>query len=63
MSDLLTMDEVAARYPIPMATLRFYRHKGVGPRSFKLGRRVVYKQHDVDAWVEQQYAAERPGVA
>ena len=55
---LMTMDEVADEYRVPVATLRFYRHRGdLGPKSFKLGRRVVYKQSDCEAWIEQQYAA------
>ncbi|MCZ2804332.1 helix-turn-helix domain-containing protein [Modestobacter sp. VKM Ac-2983] len=62
--ELLTIDEVSERYRVPKATLRFWRHKGEGPKSFLLGRRVVYKQSDCDAWVEQQYAAaDRPVVA
>jgi predicted DNA-binding transcriptional regulator AlpA len=41
---------------LPRATLRFYRHRGEGgPRSFKLGNRVVYKRADVLKWIEAQY--------
>lgn len=54
---LLTVDEVAEDTRIPAATLRFWRHKGTGPKSFKLGRRVVYRESDVLAWVEAQYAS------
>ncbi|MGY1730149.1 helix-turn-helix transcriptional regulator [Geodermatophilus sp. SYSU D01045] len=55
---LLTIPEVSERTGIPVPTLRWYRHRGdLGPRSFRLGRRVVYKQSDVDAWIAQQYAA------
>ena len=54
---LMTMEEVAEQYRVPLATLRFYRHRGdLGPKSFRLGGRVVYKQSDCDAWVEQQDA-------
>lgn len=39
------------------ATLRWWRHKGVGPKSFKLGqRKVVYRKSDVVAWLNAQYA-------
>jgi hypothetical protein len=41
----------------PSATLRFWRHKGIGPKSFKVGRRVMYREDDVAAWLEAQYAA------
>jgi predicted DNA-binding transcriptional regulator AlpA len=59
MPDLLFGKEVSEITRIPLPTLRFYRHAGKGPRSFKLGSRVVYKRADVLAWIEQQYNAER----
>lgn len=59
MSDLLTLADVTERYPIPAGTLRYWRHCGTGPKSFKLGRRVMYRKEDVDAWIEAQY--ERDG--
>ena len=37
---LLTIDEAAAIVRAPIATLRYWRHLGTGPRSFRLGRRV-----------------------
>jgi predicted DNA-binding transcriptional regulator AlpA len=37
-----------------VATLRYWRHLGTGPRSFRLGRRVVYRLADVGAWIEAQ---------
>jgi DNA-binding transcriptional MerR regulator len=54
---LLTLDEVAARYSIPIATLRFWRHKGQGPPSARIGRRVVYREADCENWINQQFAA------
>ncbi len=42
---------------VPEATLRYWRHIGIGPRSFKMGpRRVLYRADDVTAWVADQYA-------
>lgn len=38
-----TLDEVATAYKIPIATLRYWRARGEGPRSFRLGRRVFYR--------------------
>lgn len=55
---LLTVPEVAEMTRIPEATLRWFRHAGKGPRSAKLGRRVVYKQADVLQWIEAQFALE-----
>lgn len=56
MGNLLRLPEVTAKTGIPEATLRFWRHQGVGPKSAKLGRRVVYREEDVDAWLEAQFA-------
>lgn len=36
-------------------TLRWWRHIGAGPASFRLGRRVVYRKTDVDRWIQEQY--------
>ncbi len=58
MSEILSMEDVAKQVGRPMATLRFWRHQGTGPRSFKLGGRVVYKAADVEAWIEESYAAD-----
>ncbi|MBA2768586.1 MAG: helix-turn-helix domain-containing protein [Sporichthyaceae bacterium] len=53
----LKIPDVSAMTGIPEATLRFYRHQGTGPRSFKLGRRVMYREEDVLA-IEERYANE-----
>jgi predicted DNA-binding transcriptional regulator AlpA len=56
MTKLLRIPEVSELTGIPEATLRFYRHQGTGPKSAKLGRRVVYREVDVQAWVDAQFA-------
>jgi excisionase family DNA binding protein len=53
--DLLTITEAAELLRAPVATLRYWRHLGTGPRSFRLGRRVVYRRGDVSAWIESQH--------
>ncbi|QCX28078.1 helix-turn-helix transcriptional regulator [Nocardioides jishulii] len=52
---LLRLPEVSEMTGIPAATLRFWRHQGTGPRSTKLGRRVVYREADVIAWIDEQF--------
>ena len=52
--ELLTITEAADVLRTPVATLRYWRHLGTGPRSFRLGRRVVYRLADVRAWIEAQ---------
>ena len=52
--ELLTMKEVAGVVRVPVATLRYWRHLGSGPRSFRVGRSVRYWRTEVLHWLEQQ---------
>ena len=52
----LTITEAADLLRAPVATLRYWRHLGTGPRSFRLGRRVLYRTDDLHAWIAQQHA-------
>ncbi len=55
-ADLMTTAEAAAMLHSPVATLRWWRHQGTGPRAFVLGgRRVMYKREDVERWLQEQY--------
>jgi excisionase family DNA binding protein len=61
-SELLTIAEAAQLLRAPVATLRYWRHLGTGPHSFRLGRRVLYRRDDLHAWIDarrDQGAAER----
>ncbi len=51
---LLLMPEVADQIRTSVDTLRYWRHLGVGPPSFKLRRRVVYRSEDVESWIAEQ---------
>jgi hypothetical protein len=53
-SDLLTLTEAAAFLRAPVATLRYWRHLGIGPEGFRLGRRLLYRREDLDRWVAEQ---------
>jgi len=57
-TQLLTLTEAAARLRAPVATLRYWRHLGIGPDSFRLGRRVMYRQGDLDRWVAVEHDKE-----
>ena len=54
MSELLTIAEAAQLLRAPVATLRYWRHLGTGPRSFRLGRRVLYRRDDLHTWIDAQ---------
>ncbi len=53
-AELLTIAEAALLLRAPVATLRYWRHLGTGPHSFRLGRRVVYRRDDLDTWIDAQ---------
>lgn len=54
---ILRLQDVSDRTGVPLATLRYWRHQGIGVPTFKLGRRVVAYEDEVDAWVEAQRRA------
>ena len=55
---LLTTAEAAQVLNTPVATLRWWRHKRIGPKAFRLGpRKIMYKQSDLTAWMDKQYNA------
>jgi len=60
MPKYLTTAEVAEALRAPVETVRYWRHVGKGPKSFKAGRRVLYREDDVLAWIESQMDAAGP---
>jgi Helix-turn-helix domain len=47
----LTTVEVADLARTSPETVRFWRHVGKGPKSFKVGREVLYAVEDVERWL------------
>jgi hypothetical protein len=37
-----------------VATLRYWRHRNIGPHSFRLGRRVLYRRDDLRTWIDEK---------
>lgn len=54
---ILTLPEVAARTRLPLSTIRWMRQRGAGPPTWKLGRRVVAYEDELEAWLAQQHKA------
>jgi excisionase family DNA binding protein len=52
--EMLTLQEACAYLRIPEGTLRYWRHLGSGPRSFKVGRHVRYWRADLILWLTEQ---------
>ena len=49
----LTTAEVAEELRMPAETVRYWRHVGMGPKSFKIGRRVLYAVEDVQTFIDE----------
>lgn len=61
LSEIPDVPEVSVATGIPEATLRWYRSKGIGPKSCRIGRRIRYRKADVIAWFEAQEAKSARG--
>jgi predicted DNA-binding transcriptional regulator AlpA len=56
---LLTTEEVAARFRTSPATVRYWRHVGIGPAGVRVGRRVLYDELEVDRWWESKVGGDK----
>lgn len=54
-SDLMTLEEVAQRTNTPANTVRYWRHLGQGPKFARIGRRLMARRSDVEAWIDAQF--------
>jgi excisionase family DNA binding protein len=59
--ELLTLEEVAALVRAPVATVRYWRAQGHGPRGFRVGRAVRFWRTEVVLWIEAQAGCPQPG--
>ncbi len=48
---LLRTSEVSEQTGILVATWRWWRHRGEGPPSFKIGRTVFYYAEELESWI------------
>lgn len=55
-----TMEEVAEHYRTTVAVVRFWRHKGYGPKGVKLGTRVLFPRAEIERFDRQ--LAEEAGI-
>ena len=55
---LLTLAEVAELLRKSPAQMHWMRHNGTGPKSAKIGGRVMYREQDVLDWVNQAFDGE-----
>ncbi|WP_380166435.1 helix-turn-helix transcriptional regulator [Jannaschia sp. R86511] len=53
---LWRVTDVSAFLGVPVATLYQWRHNGTGPKAYRLGKHLRYRQADVEAWLADQVA-------
>ena len=53
-----TTEDLAARYRVPVATVRAWRLKGYGPIGIRIGRHVRYSLAECRRWERAQAEAQ-----
>ena len=51
---LMTITELSTMLGIPVDTLYGWRHRGLGPIGYRIGRHVRYRRATVEEWLAQQ---------
>lgn len=59
--EIIRVPEVARLTGAPAGTVRYWDHIGVGPPSFKMQGRRVYRRGEVLRWIAAQEQASRRG--
>ena len=54
---LLTIEQLADLTHAPVATVRWWRTNGEGPQGFRVGKRVLYRESAVEAWLASREQA------
>lgn len=54
-SDLMTMEEVAARLRVTHGTLRNWRSAGIAPPGVRMGKRVMFRRAVVEEWIDVRF--------
>ena len=55
MTELITTVELSAMLHVPLKSLEHWRYKGAGPRYARIGKRVLYRRSDVEAWLTSAF--------
>ena len=54
MPQLITPSDAAILLCVSPATLRKWRWEGKGPKFIKIGRKVAYRDSDINAFIDSQ---------
>ena len=50
---LWTVRDVSSYLGVPIATLYVWRHRGTGPRAYRVGRYLRYDRSEVRRWLDE----------
>lgn len=53
---LLTLKEMCGELRITESTAYYWRQIGKGPKGARLGKNIVYRAADVQAYIEEQFS-------
>lgn len=60
---LRTTDELAQQIRRPKQYIYDLNHRGVGPRRIRVGKHLLYRQSDIDAWLDSLAVDDEQAVA
>lgn len=52
---IMTIEEAAEMLRTPVSTLRYWRHMKRGPKAGRVGGRLMYRQADLEQWLDDQF--------
>jgi excisionase family DNA binding protein len=55
---LFGIEPAAEMLSISVPTMRFWIHKGTAPAHVKIGKRLYWREADIDAWIDEQFNAQ-----
>lgn len=59
-NDWTSIEALADELHVPVRTVYAWRHRGLGPRGYKIGKHVRFRRADVEAWLERQADQPQP---
>ncbi|AGS82376.1 hypothetical protein SEA_THREERNGTARJAY_78 [Mycobacterium phage ThreeRngTarjay] len=52
---LMTLEDFAREAQVPLATVRYWKQVGYGPRYARIGRRVMVQREEAREWLKKQF--------
>ncbi len=62
LDELLSPHDLAGYLDVPVKTVYGWRHRGLGPAGFRVGRHLRYRRSDVEDWISAQLETSASGL-